>query len=380
MSESLRKNRCAAPSSRLSEAAFQRLVRTLTAEQLRTFPFERLPEAIPIEMVSWEDDPAKRQVLEDLALSVSAEELRVGIEASNSLDDQARAALETAEAATSHGVEQLEAFGSEDQLQATERPHSANELARELSVHFGQLYRATAVLNQASNIPPVIAARVSRARHNAQTVLAKIEPTLGRYYAGEIRLARDEMYAKEQQWKQDSQKLRELDEQIKLVREQTREQDNTVGGLFRRRVKGERSADLESRLRGLIDERNAFETFVSEEDLVGWLDTLVDASLFMTGKAWQSRSQRARLLLYRLLRIYCQQQEEAARQAAALQRTEDRAKSAVAHYLASEEFVLRYFGRKRHAVTAWLSGAAQEKLAQFDEVRAEIIKGSKDSG
>ncbi|MDZ7749213.1 MAG: hypothetical protein U5K43_10560 [Halofilum sp. (in: g-proteobacteria)] len=366
---------------RLSENAFRRLVRTLSAEQLRAFPAERLPDNIPLDAVAEGDDPRKQEVLDELAWNRGASELRMGVEATEMLDAQTRTALETAEGATSRGVARLRELVSEPAdagrvatTRAGERPLSAaEETARALGEQVGQLYRAIATLEQQAEIPDELAERVSRARRNAQDVLAAIEPALRRYYAIRIDAAHEEMHAKERQCRSEAGLVREIDTEILALREQLHQNAGLARRLLKGKAKRGRDADLQGRLRELIDQRNALETFIGEDDLVGWLDALVDGSLFMPAETWQARAQRARLLLYRLLNIYCAQQESAARQVAAAQTSKSRAESAADHYLASEQFVLRYFSRKRHAITAWLSGAAEEKLAQFDEIRDEIV-------
>lgn len=358
---------------RLSESVFRRLVQTLSADQLRELPSDRLPENIPVDAVAEGDDPRKRQVLDELAWQRGASELRMGVEATELLGQEARAALEAAEGASSHGVARLNELVGDGAGDAT--ISAAEETARALADQAGSLYSALDTLGEGGDSPEELAERIRRARRQAGDVLTAVEPALRRYYDAKIAAAQQEMQAKEQHSQDEARQVRQVDDQIQFIREQLHQHSGIGRRLFKGKAAREERAHLEARLRELIDRRNAAESFVGEDDLVRWLDILVDSSLFMATETWRARAQRARMLLYRLLNIYCLQQEAAARQVAAAQRTKARAQSAADHFLASEEFVLRYFSRKRHSVTAWLSGAASDKLAQFDEIRDAIVTG-----
>ena len=100
---------------------------------------------------------------------------------------------------------------------------------------------------------------------------------------------------------------------------------------------------------------------------------LVEASLYVPQERWRSKAQKTRLLLYRLLNVYCLQQETAAQQLASSPLVKANAKEAIGYYLSSERFILEYFSRKRQSVTLWLSGAASEKLSQLERVRDAIL-------
>lgn len=360
---------------RLSEKVFRRLVQTLSADQLRELPSDRLPENIPVDAVAEGDDPRKRQVLDELAWQRGASELRMGVEATELLGQEARAALEAAEGASSHGVARLNELVGDGNGASDATIATAEETARALADQAGSLYRALDTLGEGGDSPEELAERIQRARRQAGEVLTALEPALRRYYDVKIAAAQQEMQAKEQHCRDEARQVRQVDEQIQFIREQLHQHSGMGRRLFKGKAAREERAHLEARLRELIDRRNAAESFVGEDDLVRWLDILVDSSLFMATETWRARAQRARMLLYRLLNIYCLQQEAAARQVAAAQRTKARAQSAADHFLASEEFVLRYFSRKRHSVTAWLSGAASDKLAQFDEIRDAIVTG-----
>lgn len=374
-----------ATAERISEAAFRRLVQTLSAEQLRAFPVERLPRSIPLDAVGDADDPRKQTVLDELAWVAGASELAEGTRAAYELDDDVRAALETAEAASDRGVDELnrltdemarrwrpEDYGHDLLDEPTQKLEQARDRARRLGEQVGALNRSLAVIDRPFAGQESFRDRVSAARLHAKQVLSSLESALGRYELIEMDIAHGAMRAKQASCDNEARRVRELDEQIAAVRDKLRRQGG-VTRLIKPRVVRQQREYLLQRLQKLTEKRDAAESFVSEKDLLHWLDVLVDASLYVPHDQWRTRAQKTRLMLYRLLNVYCLQQETAAQQLASRPGGGGSSRDAISYYLGSERFILQYFSRKRQEVTLWLSGAASEKLAQLEHIRDAIL-------
>ena len=369
----------------ISEEAFRRLVRTLSAEQLRAFPLERLPRTIPLDAVAETDDPRKQTIIDELAWAASASDLEQGARMAAELDPEVREALETAERASDRGVDELnrltdemaerwraEDYGRDMLDEATQKLEQARERARVLGEHVGELNRALAVIDRPFAGEESFRDRVGAARMAAKRVLSSLEAALGRYELIEMDIAHGDMRAKQARCEDEARRIRELDEQITAVREKLRQQGG-IGRLLKPRVARQQREQLLQRLQDLTEKREAAESFVSEEDLLHWLDVLVDASLYVPRDKWRAKAQKTRLLLYRLLNVYCLQQETAAQQLASSPMLRSNAREAISYYLSSEQFILQYFSRKRQEVTLWLSGAASEKLSQLENIRDAIL-------
>lgn len=375
-----------AAAERISENAFRRLVRTLSVEQLRSFPVERLPRSVPLDAVDENDDPRKRQILDELAWSAGAEEAERSVALAESVDPDTRAALETAEAASNRGVDDLNRltdemarrwgpgdYGNDLLDEPTQHLEQARDGARRLAERVGELNRALAVIDRPFAASERFRERVSAARMHAKKVLSSVEAALGRYELIEMDIAHGAMRAKQAQCEDEARRVRELDAQIEAVRDKLRQQGGMARRLLKPRVAKQQREQLLQRLQTLAEKREAAESFVSEEDLLHWLDVLVEASLYVPQERWRVRAQKTRLLLYRLLNVYCLQQETAAQQLAQSPMLRANARDAIGYYLSSEQFILRYFSRKRQEVTLWLSGAASEKLSQLEDIRDAIL-------
>lgn len=370
----------------LSQTAFRRLVQNLSADQIRSLPRAVLPDPIPVEMVDEIGDPAKRGAVEALVWSRSAsavEDSRVSREA---LDSTVCDALDEAESCQSTGSDELDRLTDaiarnwretsagddwlDDSHQNLERARLvAGDLAREA----GAIARAIDVLERPFVGGDQFTGRVSAARLRAKRVLTRVQAALGRYHLMEMDIAHGDMKLRHWQCETNLARIRDLDEQIRVVRQKLDCQNGLTRRLLRPRIARRQRETLLARLKTLMDKRDALETPISEQELLHWLDVLTDASLLVSHEEWQAKAQRTRLLLYRLLNVYCLQQETSAQRVASNPLAQVNAREAIEFYLSSEQFMLRYFARKRQQVTLWLAGAARDKLETLDRVRDAIL-------
>lgn len=367
----------------LSENAFRRLVRTLSADELRRFPLERLPSAVPLDAVNEADDPRKRAALDELAWAVGSRDLRQRTDATERLEPAVLQALEAAETIGDQGVDELNRLtdelarqrraartGAEASLRGLER---ARSLAWELGQAVHRLEAALDVLDRPFIGRDAFQDRISAARTRAKDVLAGLESALGRYHVLEMELARGDMSAKRAQCEVEAARMRELDEQIQAVRAKLDQHSGLSRRLLRPRVARREREYLLERLQVLTRKRDGCETYISEDDLLHWLDVVVNASLHVPPQRWEENARHARLLLYRLMNVYCLQQEAAAQQVATSAFVRTDARGAIDFYLGSEQFILQYFSRKRQEVTQWVAGAAADRLGQLDRIRDTIL-------
>lgn len=370
----------------LSESAFQRLVNHLSVEQIRCFPRELLPDPIPLEVIEQLGDRDKREALEELAWSRSAETLSAARTARETLDRNVCDALERAEQCRAAGAEDLDrlvrelarswrgAAGEGDwldgSLQSLER---VRRLAASMTDEVGTVSRAVDVLERSFVGREAFVERVSKARRHAKAVLERLQASLGGYHVLELDIAHGDMKIRHWQCETSLARQRELAEQIGIVREKLERQNRLSARILRPGVARRQRETLLGRLQTLTQRYDGVETPISEDELLHWLDVLTDASLVVAEGEWQSKAQRTRLLLYRLMNVYCLQQEAAAQQVASNPTIRINAREAIDYYLGSEEFMLRYFSRKRQSVTLWLAGAARDKLASLDRVRDAIL-------
>lgn len=370
----------------LSENAFRRLVRTLSADELRRFPLDRLPPAVPLDAVYETDDPRKRAALDELAWGAGARDLRQRTDAASRLEPDVLQALEAAETAADRGVDELNRLTDDlvRQRQAARAAGGGHEVSRQelerargLAWELGQAVHGLSAALDVLDRPFVgrdsFHDRVSAARAHARDVLAGLESALGRYHILEMELARGDMSAKRTQCELEAARIRELDEQIHAVRAKLDQHSRMSRRLLRPRVARREREYLLQRLQVLARRRDGCETYISEDDLLNWLDVVVNASLHVPPERWDENARHARLLLFRLMNVYCLQQETAAQQVATSAFLRTDARGAIDFYLGSEQFILQYFSRKRQEVTQWVAGAAADRLGQLDRVRDAIL-------
>ena len=207
-----------------------------------------------------------------------------------------------------------------------------------------------------------------------KTVVTVTENTLGEYYILRLKLLSKIISEKKKNIEAHEKTSAKHKKELLILRE---ELDKTKG-LWNRTIK--RKATLaeeeivQSRIQELINVINRNETVISENDLILWLDTIVDASLSERSQARAANSLRtARISLYYLLNRFCKGQEESAIQIAQNPFIQVDPEKAIRYMLMSEQFILDYFMKKKNEKTAWLSGAAENKIAELDNLQKEIL-------
>ncbi len=371
---------------RFSQKAFREFIGEASAESLRNLPRERLPRSIPLNAVDARVEPDKQAALNELAWAVSERDMAHLCEAADKLPVPIREALETAEAASTRDARELKrrterleqawgehGFGGDSASDRNQDWAHARPKAKDVGEEVGQLHRALALLGQAIRADAGLQSRIDDARARGQRVLRSLETVLGRFELLEIDVAQRDMSGRRERCEIQLARRRELDDQIRAVEDKLRQPPGLLRRLTSPRIVRMQRQTLEKRLDHLVRQRDRFDALVAEDDLMHWLDVLVDASLYVPDEHWRQRARRTRLQLFRLLNLYCLQQEEAAHEVAIGAVPGVNRREAIAYYLGSEQFILNYFSRKRKEVTAWLGGAADEKLARLEEVRAAIL-------
>lgn len=380
------KNQVSRKGKPLSASAFRRLVSNLTAEQIRELPLSLVPESIEVELLEDVAAPDQRAALEDLMWQRSESDVERSSTARAELDKAVCDAIETCEAAVDPGAAELDRIAGElarnwrtqpdaddwldDTRQELER---GRRLAKELMREAAQLTKSVDMLDRPFVGHERFAERVSAARLTGKRVLSRMQSSLGRFQLVEMDIAHGDMKFRHWQCETNLARLRELDEQIAVVRSKLERQSSLTSRVLRPRTARQQREILSQRLQKLNRQRDDLELPISEEELLHWLDVLTDASLLVAEEEWRARAQNTRLLLYRLLNVYCLQQETAAQGLARNPFSGINAREAIEYYLGSEQFMLSYFSRKRHNVTLWLAAAADDKLKALDRVRDAIL-------
>ena len=370
----------------LSASAFRRLVNNLTAERIRELPLSLVPESIDVELLDEVATPDQRAALEDLMWRRSEAAMERSSSARAELDKTVCDAIEACEAAVDPGTAELDRIASvlarnwrtladandwlDDSRQELER---GRRLAKELMREAAKLTRSVDTIDRPFVGHERFAERVSAARLTGKQVLSRMQSSLGRFQLVEMDIAHGDMKFRHWQCETNLARLRELDEQIAVVRSKLERQSSLTSRVLRPRTARQQREILSQRLQKLNRRRDELELPISEEELLHWLDVLTDASLLVAEEEWRARAQNTRLLLYRLLNVYCLQQETAAHGLARNPFSGINAREAIEYYLSSEQFMLRYFSRKRHDVTLWLAAAADDKLKALDRVRDAIL-------
>ncbi len=373
----------------ISLAVFIEMLNRLPPEKILLLPVDRLPENIPSN-ISDNVPFASRAAVDDLLMASSSFHLQRRLHDQEYYGDEIVAAMDKANATGDSAsvrvlknkiitlVTMLRDAKENKKAHTTEQFITAinriNNLLLDVRSEQNDLYKTLQILKK--TIPRVISdsARIGKALRQIKLKINTTDKLLGEYFILRLRVLSNVIALKQKEIQ-----VEEEDSLLKRqgIQELSKQLDKTQS-LWKRTLRRGKLTDEEMRIQQRIEELvyklKASETIISENDLIIWLDAIVDASLNEHALNRVAKSLRdARFSLYYLLNKYCQKQEQAAVQIAQNPFLQVDPEKAINFVLMSEQFILDYFIKKKNETTAWLSGAAETKVQELDKIQKEIL-------
>ncbi len=373
----------------LSLQEFVELVQKLPPAKIAQLPLENLPANIPSDITE-QVPPGSRGAVEDLLLSVNSMHLKNRMADVDNYGEEIVDAMDRAR--TSCGSNTLRVFKNKilhliDLLQTSKQENKSipenvlvgqivaiNNLLIDVRSESYSMTKTLEVLQKALPTSEEDKERFNALKTRISNAIKVTENTLAEYYILRLKLLSKTITEKRKEIEANEKATEEFRQEVIVLREELEK----TKGLWNRTIKRKTSLAEEEivqrRIQELIADINEKETVISENDLILWLDTIVEASLNQTSFERVAKSLRtARISLYYLLNRFCKGQEESAIQIAQNPFIQVDPKEAIKFVLMSEKFILDYFTKKKNETTAWLSGAAENKIAELDALQKDIL-------
>ena len=365
------------------------LIKKLSPAKIAQLPLEIIPTNIPADVA--EHAPAgSRAAVEDLLMTINSAHLKKRIADVENYGEEIVSAMDKAKNSCTSNT--LRVFKNKiltliELLQASKKEAKVipekNLVNQLLSINNllidvrSESYSMVSTLDTLCAVKPNSEQDTKRFEaliKRIKTAVTVTENTLGEYYILRLKLLARIIAEKKKNIEAHEESSAEYKKELAILRD---ELDKTKG-FWNRTVKRKSTLAeeeiVQNRIQELINQINQNETVISENDLILWLDTIVDASLNERSQARVAKSLRtARISLYYLLNRFCKGQEESAIQIAQNPFIQVDPEQAIRYMLMSEQFILDYFMKKKNEKTAWLSGAAKNKIAELDNLQKEIL-------
>ena len=373
----------------LSLKQFLKLLQTLPPSRISELPIEQLPSNIPSD-ISEKVPIASRSAVDDLIMEANSFHLKRRMRDQETYGDNVVAALDKAK--TTSGSANLRVFKNKilllvDMLQKAQ--NGTKKVTNETFVkHIGainnllidvrsetiQLHEKLAILD---NVKPANDDDKERIEYSKK-LLFKQTTTVGKilseYYILRLKVLARAIHQKRKLIETREATTKEKQQKLDILREQLDEVQTLWKRTMKRKQTKDDTKEVQQQIYELINEIKASEVVIAEDDLILWLDAIVEASLNEESKKRVSNSLRqARISLYYLLNKFCASQEESALQIAQNPFIQVDPEKAIKFVLMSEQFILNYFTKKKNTATSWLSGTAETKLAELDQLQKDIL-------
>jgi len=373
----------------LSLQQFVKLLQKLPPSKIAELPIEKLPNNIPAD-ISEKIPIASRSAVDDLIMTANSFHLKRRMRDQDSYGSQVVTALDKAKTAT--GSANLRVFKNKilllvEMLQSAQRgtkkvsndtfvKHitSINSLLIDVRSETISLHENLNVLEGAKPANDEDKKRFLASRKILKKETTSVGKILSEYYILRLKVLARAIHQKrkliETREKTTQVKQQELDE----LQADLKEAQTLWNRTMKRKKTVDDTKDIQQRIYDLVNEIKASEVVIAENDLILWLDAIVEASLNEESKQRVTKSLRqARISLFYLLNKFCASQEASAIQIAKNPFIQVDPEKAIKFVLMSETFILNYFTKKKNTATAWLSGAAENKIVELDQLQKDIL-------
>lgn len=372
----------------MSVDEFKAFLASATAEAVRELPLDRVPERVPSTVYNGLSGPM-RDALESLMFDATSHRLSermtlesmFGSEVADGIDLAKRYNVTNNFSLFVEQVTDLQnRLGKSSSMTATEFKSLTGQIRqmdgslRELTNESAAIFRARDVLFKQAQQPISDEGKFTQALHDLENQHKRIDKVVSQYYYVRLLIIGKEMVQVRKRAERLDQEAKNIQFRIDRHREELEALKRSPMNSFQQRKK-DRMQTLREIISELLSEKQRYEVLVSEQDLISWLDALVDACISPLVKDRVDKFARnARLVLFNLLERYCVAQEESALQVARNPFTQVDPKKTIRYLLQSEQFILDYFAQKRSNLSAWLGGAAQRRIELLGDLEADLLE------
>lgn len=373
----------------LSLQQFVKLLQKLPPSRIAQLPIEKLPNNIPAD-ISEKIPMASRSAVDDLIMTANSFHLKRRMRDQESYGTPIVTALDKAKTAT--GSANLRVFKNKilllvEMLQSAQRGtkkigndtfvkhiNSINSLLIDVRSETISLHDNLSVLQNSKPANDEDKKRFATSIQTLKKETNSVGKILSEYYILRLKVLARAIHQKRKliETREETTQLKQ--QQLDELQADLKEAQKLWNRTMKRKKTIDDTKDVQQRIYDLVNEIKAGEVVIAENDLILWLDAIVEASLNEDSKQRVTKSLRqARISLFYLLNKFCASQEASAIQIAKNPFIQVDPEKAIKFVLMSETFILNYFTKKKNTATAWLSGAAENKMVELDQLQKDIL-------
>ncbi|EDY87063.1 hypothetical protein GP5015_2239 [gamma proteobacterium HTCC5015] len=375
--------------AQLPQSLFWRMLNSMSTNDLASLPIEQFPDQVPDE---WLDQLSedKREVLENRIFESASLRLRHRIALSERYGELVADAVAMAAEGNSKTLKQrfiprletLQIAYTHWQIHADS--HSRQQLdsgleqlesvSRDLKSEAQNIAACKAALD---NIPDINAddrKEIHAASIDLQHQMNATQQAISEYFTLRLLTQGLELQRANQNANKNEADIRSLEREIRIL---DRKAIDLVHVYQLSDEQARANSDIQmlrSKAQDLREQLKQLQGFISEAQLLEWLDMVVDASINSLSSTQHAESfQQAQMALFQLLVRYCRAQENAAREVANAPFCQVDPADTIRFMFKSEAFILNYFNSKRKELGDWLGDAAKSKQQALDTLQEQLL-------
>lgn len=382
-----------ANNKRLTYEQFRKIALSDTPDMLLKLSKDAMPDEIPRSLLK-EVDYKHRPMLENLIFDISSHKLNLVMGLAKEMGQEtqdavtfAKAPVESEEFALFKQVSSelahayVKAKGQNKQIsQAAFKQQFAHikPALMELRHRIGANLNARTIITEArqkvgAQYLPLLEQSIEMLDFKRVTV----EKSIGAFFFICISITAQHMAHNRAHIENAEREAEDLYASIRLMRD---ELNNLCSNYFKKKVNSAQVNQIKAEIIKTEEHIKSLDVVISEENLLLWLDVLVEASLSEESvRKSDSIIRSARLSLFFLLNKYCFLQEDGARQVAETPFLRADPKKTIQFMLSSEAFILKYFSEKRLEMSSWLGTSATSRIEDISNLEKDLLVQMKKS-
>jgi len=251
---------------------------------------------------------------------------------------------------------------------------AVQRLAGDLALEISRLRGIADRLAEVEAVESVSVARIDKARQWIDSVLDRSNEVLARYYRTEFEAIHAGMRALRAQCELEARRYADVRGRATAGRAQLdRRLCWAMGRVFHPRRTREKRERLAQRVADLERRSDGYMAFVGRDELIGWLDGLVEGALNLDEETWLQASCSVRVLLYELLNVHCAQDRVPAHEVSTDIILPAAREGVFDCRVETERFLETYFARRCTEPAERFYGTAAERVARLERL-AEVIR------
>ncbi len=381
------------PLPRIPLGVFQKMAESLSLDDLRQLPPNKLPSDVPQDFLR-SLSGQRREIVDDLLFEANSQHISERLALENVLGPELTPALEQAAQEPGRAIKESLRRHIDNFIHLAERwldkqdKHTSDALERDIAALEPEIKRVfvdklkleeyQTLLTDGYRLAGDYQDEFKTAVKAMQAQEAVMDDWIGRYYAMRLRLVAHLLQQVERDVEDKTRHLKNIQWEIAEIKKRIHTASEAMGLSSKEANLNHFIQELRQELQLMEGMKPDYDVMIPEDNLTRWMDVVLDALLCPASSAQLTAALgKAKQALFSLLQMYCEVQSHAAEQISEQEFSILDKEKNIQYVLETERFVLKYFKHKDMDVKSW--GVGEKHLEILNQFEQDVLAAIRES-